>query len=1182
MPVEMTRSWPGGAPQRPPLRVVLGRDLPHWARLGLTTVALVAVGGLIAPTTVTAAAVLSMLPFIAILALASIGQHLVMNQRGFDLSVAGAMSLGAVLITAVPGPGASPLATVGFTIMTLVAGAACGAVNGLAVALVRIPSLVATLGVNALLVAIAIGISGGSPHMVPASLGALAQGHAGPIPNTMIVLVLITGLTALALNRTPAGRRYMAVGASPAAARVIGVPVSLTIVMTYMLAGLCYATAAIMLAGVVQSPSVTTGNPYVLSTVAAVAVGGNATFDRRTSIVATVIGSVLLTYLGNLVVSLGFDKAVQYIVQALVIIVSAGLPGVAQFAGFAGRRRTPGATAAIPQARAQADLTPPAAPALELIDIRKSFGPVVALKAVSLSILPGEVHAIVGENGAGKSTLISIAAGTLVADSGALISDGTEIVAPTAATMRDRGLSVAYQHPALAPDLTVLENIQLFMDKAGNRLDRAEAEALITLVALPHLRMEVHRRVADLSIAQRHVVEIARALAISPRILFLDEPTEPFQKDDVGRLFDLIADLKARGTAIVYVSHRLHEVMAIADRISILRDGELIDSRRRGDITNREIVTLIAGRPLAQVFPPKGAAAGAPVLEVRGLSGPGYSNVGLVARRGEIVGLTGVEGQGQREVLRAIAGAERHDRGDVYVGGVLVEPGPAGARRAGIGFIPDDRHAEGLFLSLSIRENIGFTALSASTRGGVIDLGRERQVATKAAADYEIKAPSIETPVSALSGGNQQKVLFGRELLTTPAVLLVDEPTRGIDIGTRSEIYRRLRQIAEGGVGVVISSSDGTEIEGLCDRVVIFGRGSVVRELAGAEVIDETITEANMTGTTLREAETRSAGRRSLVRTLLASDHFPGATLAVLALALAIGTNLINPYFLTAFSIGNILTLTAMLGLVSAGQLCAVLVGGIDLAVGPLAGLGVVLASFLLGPDESTMSLALGCAGIVLFCAIFGLLQGVLIVGLRMPAVVVTLASFIGLQGVSLILRPNAGGMIDGALSDLLTIDLGGIPAGMALTVLVTVLLQWRLSRGRFGRQIRAIGSHAASAVKLGVVRGRTVVLAFCLSGLLTGLGAVMLAAQVGIGSPVTGIDFTLMSITAVVLGGASIAGGRGSFLGTLVGCVLLQLMLSAATFLQAGPAWQYVLIGVATIVAAALFSLARRRSDRS
>jgi ribose/xylose/arabinose/galactoside ABC-type transport system permease subunit/ABC-type branched-subunit amino acid transport system ATPase component len=567
MALESPRPESDDAERRPNIGR-LSEGWPHWVRLTCVTAALVVVGGLIEPSTVTAGAILSMLPFISILALASIGQHLVMQQRGFDLSVAGAISLGAVLVTVFPGADASLFTILGFVGLTLVAGAVSGALNGLAITRLGISPHVATLGMNALLVAIAIWISGGSPHMAANLLTAFAQGRIGVIPNTTIVMAIVAALAALALQRTPAGRRYVAVGASPAAAHVIGVPVGFTIVMTYTSAGLAYAVAAVMLAGLVQSPSVTVGNPYILSTVAAVAVGGNATLERRASLIATVIGSVLLIYLGDLVVSLGFDKAVQYVVQALVIIASVGLPDLLRFVGGSAKgSRLIRATAPAAEANAAKAKQPEtAAPILALTGVQKSYGPVVALRDVSVAFLPGEVHTIVGENGAGKSTLIAVAAGTVRANSGSLRLGGVDVTDPTAAMMRGAGLAVAYQHPALAPDLTVLENIKLFMGPAGGAFGRPQAEALIGSIALKPIQMDVGRRVAELSTAQRHVVEIARALSVSPRILFLDEPTEPFQKPDVAKLFEVIAGLKARGIAVVYVSHRLHEVMAIADR----------------------------------------------------------------------------------------------------------------------------------------------------------------------------------------------------------------------------------------------------------------------------------------------------------------------------------------------------------------------------------------------------------------------------------------------------------------------------------------------------------------------------------------------------------------------------------------------------------------------------------------
>src|ERR1700729_4173333 len=295
-------------------------------------------------------------------------------------------------------------------------------------------------------------------------------------------------------------------------------------------------------------------------------------------------------------------------------------------------------------------------PVMTLAGVRKSFGPVRALKGVDVLIYPGEVHAIVGENGAGKSTLIGVAAGVLRADSGAIYYDGKYVGAPDPRQMREDGVSVVYQHPALAPDLTVLENLQLAAPSFVGAAGAAEAERLIARVATDELRMPINKRVAELSLAQRHVVEIARALVTRPKVLFLDEPTEPLQAGDVRKLFDLIGELKRDGVGIVYVSHRLHEVDELADRISVMRDGEIIDSRPAQTITSAEIVALIAGRPLGQIFPAKGKSVGAPLLAVKGLSGRGFDQIDLTVRAGEIIGLAGIEGEGQREFIRAAAG----------------------------------------------------------------------------------------------------------------------------------------------------------------------------------------------------------------------------------------------------------------------------------------------------------------------------------------------------------------------------------------------------------------------------------------------------------------------------------------------------------------------------------------------
>jgi ribose transport system ATP-binding protein len=615
-------------------------------------------------------------------------------------------------------------------------------------------------------------------------------------------------------------------------------------------------------------------------------------------------------------------------------------------------------------------------PVMTLADIRKSFGPVQALKGVDVLIMPGEVHAIVGENGAGKSTLIGIAAGVLQADAGAIYYAGKYVEAPSARRMREDGVSVVYQHPVLANDLTVLENLQLAAPSLAASGGNVEADRILGRVATAELLMPLNKRVGELSLAQKHVVEIACALATRPKVLFLDEPTEPLQQADVRKLFSLIGELKRDGVGIVYVSHRLHEVDELADRVSVMRDGEIIDSRPAQTITSAEIVALIAGRPLGQIFPAKAKSVGAPLFTAKSLSGRGFDQIDLVVHAGEIVGLAGIEGEGQREFIRTAAGIDRRHGGEVSVKDAgIAGDSPGAFRNAGVGFIPDDRHSEGVFLNLTLRENFSLGFLNDISRFGIVDRTAEAAKAKNVSESLRVRAASIESKLNELSGGNQQKALFGREIAAQPTVLLVDEPTKGVDIGARGEIYQRLRGFAEQGMAVLVSSSDGIELEGICDRVLIFARGRIVNELVGAEVTDAAITKANLTATVSRASKVVTASRESAWRRFYAGDHFPAVILAVLTLIILGGTQALNSYFLSPFSIKSILSFLGILAFLSSAQLATVLVGSIDLSIGPLAGFCVVLASFLAPDGVEAGPLAAGVLLILLFTSAFGFLH---------------------------------------------------------------------------------------------------------------------------------------------------------------------------------------------------------------
>jgi ribose transport system ATP-binding protein len=825
------------------------------------------------------------------------------------------------------------------------------------------------------------------------------------------------------------------------------------------------------------------------------------------------------------------------------------------------------------------------APVMGIVGATKYYGPVEALKAVSLNFRRGQVHAVVGENGAGKSTFIGIAVGAVPPDFAVIRVTGKEIKRPNAKKLHRAGVAVTFQHPELAEEMTVMENLQLAAPKLTGPGSRAEAERLLKAVGSEQHAMSLDARVRDLTLAQQHIIEIAGAIASKPKVLFLDEPTEPFQQADIDKLFELIKQLREDGVAVVYVSHRLHEIEELADHITVLRDGKSIESRPASRITTDEIITMIAGRPLDQVFPDKAKSTGEVKLEVKDLSGPGFTNISFTAHAGEIVGVTGVEGEGQREFLRTVAGLERRTAGSVSIKGKPLDgTSTAAARDAGIGFVTDDRHEEGLFLTLRLRENIGIGALDRISAAGVIDRQRDHAL-TREVMDrlgiytgYRIKEYD-DTTAAELSGGNQQKTLIGREIAGEPEVILIDEPTKGVDVGARTEIYERLRELADSGVAVVVSSDDGIELEGLCDRVAVFARGQIVKELEGDSLTDAAITEANLTATVAREggpARTKK-GEDAPWRRIMAADRFPAAVLAVLTAIVLFGTDSISEYFLSPFNIETMLTFLSILAFTSIAQLGTILVGRIDLSVGALAGFVVVLASFLTPDGAGVGGTLSGVAMILAITAAFGLVQGWLVTWLNIPAIVVTLATFIGLQGMSLVLRPQAAGTITDYISDVSQWSFAGMPACFLAIMVIVVAFELILFRTGLGRRLRAVGSNPLGATRVGIRVNRHILLAFVLSGLLTGIGGLILAGQVGIGSPATGIDYTLMSITAVVLGGTRIAGGRGSVLSVLMGAALVQSLSSASSFINQDSAIHLTILGAVTLVAATFFSVARR-----
>jgi rhamnose transport system ATP-binding protein len=493
---------------------------------------------------------------------------------------------------------------------------------------------------------------------------------------------------------------------------------------------------------------------------------------------------------------------------------------------------------------------PDAVPVLALEGVSKSFGAVRALQDVALRLYPGEAHGLAGENGAGKSTLIKTLAGVHRPDTGRVLLDGEPVVFHGPADARDAGVAVIYQEPTLFPDLSVAENI--FMGRqprrSFGRVDHAAVRrATAELFRRLGVDLDPDRPARGLSIADQQLVEIAKALSFDVRVLIMDEPTAALTGSEVARLFGVVRTLlQERGAAVLFISHRLEEVFALCRRVTTLRDGQWIASEPVAGLTEEDLVRRMVGRDLEDLYPKQDTEPGEVALSVSRLTREGaFTDVSFDVRAGEIVGLAGLVGAGRSEVARAVFGVDRWDAGEVHVDGRPLTPGsPSLAMAAGVALVPEDRRAQGLVMGMSIERNIGLTGLRTTSRAGLADRRAERDRARDWAVRLQVKFARLSDAVGTLSGGNQQKVVLAKWLATGPRVLIVDEPTRGIDVGTKAEVHRLLSGLAAQGVAVLMISSDLPEILAMADRVLVMHEGRITARIPRAEATEESVMSA--------------------------------------------------------------------------------------------------------------------------------------------------------------------------------------------------------------------------------------------------------------------------------------------------------------------------------------------------
>jgi rhamnose transport system ATP-binding protein len=508
-----------------------------------------------------------------------------------------------------------------------------------------------------------------------------------------------------------------------------------------------------------------------------------------------------------------------------------------------------GAAAGPPDGSAARASEPYPVPIVTLRHVAKAFGAVRAVIDGTIDLYAGEAHALLGENGAGKSTMVKILAGVHEPDAGEVLLDGHPVTLASPAAARDAGIAVIYQEPTLFPDLSVAENI--FMGRqplvAGRRIDRRRMlAAAAALFGRLGVRLDPGRICRGLSIADQQLVEIAKALSLEARVIVMDEPTAALSATEVARLFEVVRTLRAGGSAVLFISHRLEEVFEICQRVTVMRDGRHVLTSELDGMTTDDLVRAMVGRQMAERTAGERSAPGDVILTVERLTREGvFTDVSLQVRAGEIVALAGLVGSGRSEVARAVFGIDRYDAGRVVVRDrELRRASPTAAMAAGIGFVPEDRRQQGLVMDMSVQQNVALASLGRLRKGGLVRSAAERAFASDWAVRLNLKYGRLTDPVLQLSGGNQQKVVLAKWLGRSPALLIVDEPTRGIDIATKAEVHRLLVQLAAEGVAILVISSELPEVLHIGDRILVMREGGLTAELRHEDATEEKIMAA--------------------------------------------------------------------------------------------------------------------------------------------------------------------------------------------------------------------------------------------------------------------------------------------------------------------------------------------------
>ncbi|MBN2311760.1 MAG: ATP-binding cassette domain-containing protein [Candidatus Hydrogenedentes bacterium] len=821
-------------------------------------------------------------------------------------------------------------------------------------------------------------------------------------------------------------------------------------------------------------------------------------------------------------------------------------------------------------------------PILRLSDITKRFGGVSALCAAQLEVCAGEVHGLVGENGAGKSTLINIATGVLRPDDGAILLDGGPVALSNPRQASAHGIAVVHQEADLFAQLSIAENMLLgqgLLRRRTGLIDwrRTYREAGDMVSALGE-SLDVRATAGGLSVARRMMAEIAAAVSEKARVLFLDEPTSSLTLKEIEHLFGQIRRLRDAGVGIVYVSHRLEEVLEICDRVTVMRDGETIETQPAVGLTMDRIVSAMVGRDLKDIFLKRAVPIGDTRLEVAGATDArgAFRDVSLDVRAGEIVGLYGFVGAGRSELGQALFGLRRLQSGTARIDGrPLRARTPRSAVRQGVAYLPEDRLVQAVFPGHALRANASVAMLRNLAVAGWVPAGAERGLAGRVMRDMNVRAASMEQPMGALSGGNQQKVVFGRWQSTAPKVLILDEPTRGVDVGAKAEIHKLICDLAEQGTAILLISSELPEVMAMSDRVVTLSEGRMTGQFNPKTDSEEAIAAAAVP----RVEETTRPPARTPARSLLRLLQFREVGLiGFIAVLSGIMAYLRPGEFATVDNFLDVLASAAVPAIMAQGAMLIICAGGIDISVGSMMGLVGALVCLaakggLPAPLCLLLAVALGCA--------FSMMNGGTALLARIHPIIVTLAGISIYRGI---MRVATGGdevlQLPDAYRALAEGRLFGVPKLCIYVVVVTVLVHILLRHTLWGRRVLALGNSTSAARLIGLSAVRLTLSVFAVSGALVGLCAVLHSGYYSKVEAGMGAGMELRAIAAAVIGGTNILGGRGSAFGTFLGAFLVALLPNVLIFAQSSDYWQNLFVGGLILLAVVVDVLLQRMRE--